>query len=99
MWTLPILILAATFVLAVPIGLYMARVFDVGASRFPVAGLMDSNKGPSVCVLQPWLPDQVPGLMSRSPRACKGSVVCIFGFQSFAVQTRGGILTCAGRQR
>src|SRR5215813_8875920 len=28
MWTLPILILAVTFVLAVPIGLYMARIFD-----------------------------------------------------------------------
>jgi K+-transporting ATPase ATPase A chain len=28
MWTLPLLILGVTFVLAVPLGLYMARVFD-----------------------------------------------------------------------
>src|SRR5215831_17038371 len=34
MWTLPILILLATFVLAVPIGLYMARIFD-GRLRAP----------------------------------------------------------------
>src|SRR5215831_6002401 len=34
MWTLPILILLATFVLAVPVGLYMARVFD-GRLRAP----------------------------------------------------------------
>src|SRR4051794_34163256 len=34
MWTLPILILVVTFVLPVPIGLYMAWVFDVRA-RLP----------------------------------------------------------------
>ncbi|HEY3963469.1 MAG TPA: potassium-transporting ATPase subunit KdpA [Planctomycetaceae bacterium] len=34
MWTLPILILASTFVLAVPLGLYMARIFD-GRLRLP----------------------------------------------------------------
>jgi K+-transporting ATPase ATPase A chain len=34
MWTLPILILALTFVLAVPLGLYMARIFD-GRARLP----------------------------------------------------------------
>src|SRR5262245_58614910 len=30
MWTLPLLILATTFALAIPLGLYMARVFDGG---------------------------------------------------------------------
>ncbi|MGE5191239.1 MAG: potassium-transporting ATPase subunit KdpA [Deltaproteobacteria bacterium] len=34
MWTLPILILATAFVLAIPLGLYMARVFD-GGFRLP----------------------------------------------------------------
>src|SRR5262249_11842775 len=34
MWTLPILILATAFVLAVPIGLYMAWIFD-GRARLP----------------------------------------------------------------
>jgi K+-transporting ATPase ATPase A chain len=34
MWTLPILVLALTFVLAVPIGLYMAWIFD-GRARLP----------------------------------------------------------------
>ncbi len=34
MWTLPILILAVTFILAVPIGLYMAWIFD-GHYRLP----------------------------------------------------------------
>jgi K+-transporting ATPase ATPase A chain len=34
MWTLPILILVSTFALAVPVGLYMARVFD-GGLRLP----------------------------------------------------------------
>src|SRR5437867_5660942 len=34
MWTLPILILALTFVLAFPIGLYMAWIFD-GRARLP----------------------------------------------------------------
>ena len=34
MWTLPTLILAATFVLAVPTGLYMAWVFE-GRYRLP----------------------------------------------------------------
>lgn len=34
MWTLPILILAATFILAVPLGLYMAWLFD-GRYRAP----------------------------------------------------------------
>ena len=34
MWTLPILILAITFILAVPVGLYMARVFE-GQLRLP----------------------------------------------------------------
>src|SRR5690242_2633828 len=34
MWTLPILILALTFVLAVPLGLYMAWIFD-GRARLP----------------------------------------------------------------
>src|SRR6267142_5600955 len=37
---------------------------------------MESMIAPPVCVLQPRLPDQVPGLMSRSPSACKASVVC-----------------------
>ncbi|TMQ33837.1 MAG: potassium-transporting ATPase subunit KdpA, partial [Planctomycetota bacterium] len=34
MWTLPILILVVTFALAVPIGLYMAWIFD-GRYRAP----------------------------------------------------------------
>ncbi len=34
MWTLPILVLAVTFVLAVPTGLYMAWIFD-GRARLP----------------------------------------------------------------
>jgi K+-transporting ATPase ATPase A chain len=34
MWTLPILVFAVTFVLAVPIGLYMAWIFD-GRARVP----------------------------------------------------------------
>lgn len=34
MWTLPILILAVTFVLAIPIGLYMARIFE-GRCQLP----------------------------------------------------------------
>jgi K+-transporting ATPase ATPase A chain len=34
MWTLPILILATTLVLALPMGLYLARIFD-GRSRAP----------------------------------------------------------------
>src|SRR5260370_9803754 len=31
---------------------------------------------PLACLLQPWLPDQVPGLMSRSPSARNASVMC-----------------------
>jgi K+-transporting ATPase ATPase A chain len=34
MWTLPILIFAITFILAIPLGLYMARVFE-GECRLP----------------------------------------------------------------
>src|SRR6266436_9123755 len=34
MWTLPILIFATVFILAIPMGLYMARVFD-GGLRLP----------------------------------------------------------------
>jgi K+-transporting ATPase ATPase A chain len=34
MWTLPILLFSTTFVLAIPLGLYMARVFD-GGLRLP----------------------------------------------------------------
>ena len=34
MWTLPILIFAITFILAIPLGLYMARVFE-GQCRLP----------------------------------------------------------------
>src|SRR5438876_7004055 len=36
MWLLPVLIVGTTFVLAVPVGLYMARVFD-GGLRVPAS--------------------------------------------------------------
>ena len=34
MWTLPVLVLLATFALAIPVGLFMARVFE-GCLRLP----------------------------------------------------------------
>ena len=49
-----------------------------------VAGLTESMIAPPVCLLQPWPPDQVPGLMSLSPSACKGSIVCILKPQNRA---------------
>ena len=40
MWTLPILIFAITFILAIPLGLYMARVFE-GECRLPGFAALD----------------------------------------------------------
>src|ERR1700722_10671461 len=56
---------------------------------------MESISAPDVCWLQPWLPDQVPGLMSLSPSSCKIDVIfCMMG-----LRCGGGILPRVRRQR
>ncbi len=46
-WFLPLLVYAAAFALAVPIGLYMARVFDGRGPRLSARrdGFAGSNRG------------------------------------------------------
>ena len=40
MWTLAVLIFAITFILAIPLGLYMAQVFE-GQCRLPGLSVLD----------------------------------------------------------